>query len=258
MLQKRIIGVIAVENGMAVQSIKYQRTLPLGRPEMLAENLDRWGADEIMILDLGRSRKGLGPDMDLIHRLGALGLTTPLSYGGGVITAEHAVAVIQAGVERVCIDSLLHDNPERVISLTQLVGAQAIIAAFPVNIHEYCLQWYDHRKCTVGSLSSSALALLDDGYISEALVVDWQHEGEKEGFNPALIELFSDRVKGTPLLLYGGISEFTQLRDFLSHPSVSAVCIGNFLNYREHALQTLKKELTGFDVRAPEYLRELI
>lgn len=249
MLQKRIIAVIAIENSWAVQSFGYRRTLPLGRPERLAENLDRWGVDEIMFLDFGRSRKRLGPDMDLIRRLGALGLTTPLSYGGGIVTTEAAVAVIQAGIERICVDSLLHEDPSMVIAIARQLGAQAIIGAFPLNIYEGSLQWYYHCNRNFGRLNSYVLQLLVEGYISEALVVDWQHEGVKEGFDPTLLEMFSQQVPGATLLLYGGISEPKQLKDFLSHPAVSAVCVGNFLNYREHAFQALKKELTGVLVR---------
>ena len=55
MLKKRIIGSIAVLNGWAVQSISYNRYLPLGRPEVIAQNLDRWGADEILIQCIDRS-----------------------------------------------------------------------------------------------------------------------------------------------------------------------------------------------------------
>lgn len=258
MLQKRIIGVIAVEQGLAVQSFAYNRKLPLGRPERIAENLDRWGADEIMILDFGRSRRGLGPDMDLIQRLSALGLTTPLAYGGGIMTAEQAIAVIRAGMERVCIDSLIHDNQEIIIDMAKQIGAQAIIAAFPINISKSDLQWYDHRKCMVGQFDPLVLTLFGDGYISEALIIDWMHEGDKGGFDPRLIEIFSSKAKDVPLILYGGISEVTQLSEFLNYPTVSAVCIGNFLNYREHELQALKKSLDSPFIRSPYYARGII
>lgn len=258
MLQKRIIGVIAVENGWAVQSFGYRRTLPLGRPERLAENLDRWGADEIIVLDFGRSRRNLGPDMDLIYRLSALGLTTPISYGGGVATSEQAVAVIQAGVERVCMDSILHDNPEEIIPIAEKLGAQALIAAFPVSLNEHTLQWYEHREGVAKDLDLSLLKLFTEGYISEALVIDWQQEGKRGGYNPALIDLFSTQVPGVPLLLYGGISEVKQIRDFLEYAAVSAVCIGNFLNYREHAFQVLKEGIGCMRVRAPLYAREVV
>lgn len=253
MLHKRIIGVISVFDGLAVQSFGYQQILPLGRPTYLAENLDRWGADEILVLNFSRSRRQLGPDMALINKLGALGLSTPLSYGGGVTTVEQAKAIIQAGVERICLDSLLHDNPDEIKLMAQQIGAQAIIAAFPVNRDQNMLEWLDHRSRVTKKLEPALLDLFAAGYISEALVIDWQDEGMQEGFNPALIELFSHWANAVPLLLYGGISEMTQMRDFLEHPAVAAVCIGNFLNYKEHAIQRLKEQLISFSIRKPYY-----
>lgn len=258
MLLKRLIGVIAVYNGWAVQSIGYRRMLPVGKPECLAENLDRWGADEIMILDFGRSRQKLGPDLDLIRRLAALGLSTPLTYGGGITSVDDAKAAIQAGVERICIDSLMHDNPGLVPSLTDRVGAQAIVAAFPLARSGDALQWYDHRRRTEVQLHDDALKPLLNGEISEALVVDWRHEGVKNGFDPVLLEHFAARLRHVPLLAYGGISEPEQIRPLLGNAAVAAVCVGNFLNYREHAVQELKRAVVDAPLRPPVFAKEAL
>ena len=82
MLRKRLIAVVTVLDGLAVQSFGYQRYLPLGKPECLVENLDRWGVDEIFVQVIDRSARNLGPDLGLLLRLGSLGLETPLIYGG--------------------------------------------------------------------------------------------------------------------------------------------------------------------------------
>ena len=68
MLKKRVIGVVTVKAGWAVQSFGYHRYLPLGRPEYLVGNLDRWGADEIVVQVIDRSKNQLGPDFDLIEK----------------------------------------------------------------------------------------------------------------------------------------------------------------------------------------------
>jgi len=72
MLKKRLIGVITIKNGWAVQSFGYRRYLPLGKPECLVGNLDRWGADEILVQVIDRSEANRGPDFELLERLGAL------------------------------------------------------------------------------------------------------------------------------------------------------------------------------------------
>ena len=65
MIKKRIGGVITVYNGLAVQSFGFKKYLPLGNPVNLAENLSRWGADEIILLDIKRTKQNLGPNLEL-------------------------------------------------------------------------------------------------------------------------------------------------------------------------------------------------
>lgn len=113
MLKKRLIGVVTVRQGWAVQSFNYSRYLPLGKPEVLVENLDRWGADEILIQCIDRSVANAGPDFPLLDRLGALGLSTPLIYAGGIRNAEDAVKAVNLGADRLSVDTLLWDAPHQ-------------------------------------------------------------------------------------------------------------------------------------------------
>ena len=251
MLKKRLVGVITVKDGWAVQSFGYRRHLPLGRPECLAENLDRWGADEILVLCIDRSRNNLGPDLSLVQRLGGLGLSTPLTYGGGIRTADEAVAVIQAGAERICVDAALHDTPQSVREMAAHLGAQALIAVLPLALKEGKIEWLDYRRQASQPLGESLLALLAEGVISEALIVDWQHEGNPRAFDPDLIRAFP--LAEVPLLAFGGLSESNQMRQLLALPQVAAVAVGNFLNYREHAIQALKDQLTDLPLRPACY-----
>ena len=101
MIPKRLIGVVIVKDGWAVQSFGYRRWLPLGRPEVLVENLDRWGADEILLQCVDRGDRG--PDIALLERLCKRGLSTPLIYQGGVRSVADGVAVIQTGAERLAL-----------------------------------------------------------------------------------------------------------------------------------------------------------
>ena len=94
MIRKRLVGVVTVRDGWAVQSFGYRRYLPLGRPEVLVENLDRWGADEIVLQCIDRTRGNAGPDLALLERVSRRGLATPLIYGGGIRNAADAIAVL--------------------------------------------------------------------------------------------------------------------------------------------------------------------
>ena len=130
MLRKRLLATVVVRQGWAVQSFGYRRWLPLGKPECLVENLDRWGADGIVVLAIDRGDQG--PDLALLERLGALGLSTPLTYGGGLATAEQARAAVRAGAERLVLDSVLNNDPQAVKAMAAAVGVQALVAALPL------------------------------------------------------------------------------------------------------------------------------
>lgn len=250
MLKKRLIGVITVRGGWAVQSFGYQRYLPLGRPEVLAENLDRWGADEILLQCIDRSAGHRGPDLELLDRVSGAGLSTPLIYAGGIATVEQAVAAVKAGADRICVDAMLHDDPGTAAKLCRPLGAQAVIASLPVGSGEDGVDWFDYRGRSAGPLPASLLELLSSGAISEALVIDHRHDGTAGGFDQRLIDGLE---LGLPIIAFGGLSEPAQLRALLEKEAVAAVAIGNFLNYREHSVQAYRRALPGLPLRPPVF-----
>ena len=141
MLNKRLIAVVTVRDGLAVQSFGYSRYLPIGKPEHLVENFDRWGADEILVHVIDRSIRNLGPDFELLTRLAALGLRTPLIYGGGIKTVEDARQVIRSGADRLSIDHLLYSSPDKVCKISSELGAQALIASLPLGFSPHPVRY---------------------------------------------------------------------------------------------------------------------
>ena len=113
------------------------------------------------------------------------------------------------------------------------------------------VRWYDYRSGQSASLAESSFSLFAEGVISEALVIDWRHEGQPSGFDVNLVHLFP--FDGVPLITFGGLSEPAQLAALLALPRVSAVGVGNFLSYSEHAVQTFKQQLTDMPLRPAVY-----
>lgn len=254
MLKKRLIGVVTVKNGWAVQSFGYSRYLPLGKAECLVENLDRWGADEILVQVIDRSVAGAGPDLELLEKIAQLGLGTPLIYGGGIRTVEDGVKVIQSGADRFTVDSLLHDDLSVVTGLGERLGAQAVIASMPMATGPQGPDWYDYQAKTIAPIGEALTVAIGQGVISEVMLTDWPHEGYPMGFDRGLIDQFP--FKNVPLIVFGGISSVEQMRKLFLHPNVAAVSIGNFLSYREHAIQQFKNELASAALRPPTYSSE--
>jgi imidazole glycerol-phosphate synthase subunit HisF len=248
MLKKRLIGVITVKNGWAVQSIGYQRYLPLGKPWCLAENLDRWGVDEILIQSVDRSPNGLGPDISLLKSLRRAKLSTPLIYGGGISTGKDAIAAIHAGADRITLDAVLHKNPTIVYEMAEALGTQALIGALPVSNGIDGSIWYDYRENESKQFSPKLIQLFIEGVLSEALIIDWQHEGCFGEFNPKITDNLPFE---TPKIAFGGISNKVQVQKLLCGKSIVAVAIGNFLSYREHVVQQFKVSLEESRLRPP-------
>ena len=256
MLKKRIIGVVTVKNGWAVQSFGYHRYLPLGKPECLVENLDRWGADEILVRVIDRSVNELGPDFELLEKLARLGLGTPLIYGGGICTAGQGVQVIRAGADRITLDSLLHHDLYMLKCLADQLGAQALIASLPMVMGENEPQWFNYESGISAPVGTLVEVLVEQKLVSEVLLTDSMNEGEPNGFDTRLVDLFPDQK--VPLIVFGGISSIGQMDDLLAKPNVVAVSVGNFLNYHEHAIQYFKEGLASTYLRPSTYASELL
>lgn len=254
LLKKRIAGVVVVKDGWAVQSFGYERYLPLGRPECLVENLDRWGADEIIVISIDRSSRGLAPDIALVRRLASLGLSTPLTFGGGIRSVSDAAAVIESGADRICVDALFWDDPDTVQDIARLLGAQAVVGVFPASVSQHGLLRRDYRTRTDAVPVERSLRLFRDRVVSEALLIDWRHEGMPLGFDPGLVA--HNPVPETPLIAFGGLSSAGQVAELLARDQVVACAIGNFLSYREHAIQAYRRGAASLPVRPAAFHRE--
>lgn len=255
MIKKRLIGVVTVLNGWAVQSIGYKKYLPLGKPECIVENLDRWGADEILIQVIDRSRHQFGPDLKLIEKISSSKISTPVIYAGGISSEKHAVDVVRAGADRVCLDGLLHSDLNEVVKITHRLGAQAVIASIPIKTSSNGeLHYFNYLENSELSINKKLLALFSNKMISEVLLIDVDNEGKKDSFNFNIIDFFP--VEGVPLILFGGLSSAELLNKGLSSCKVSAVAVGNFLNYREHSVQALKLDLGLQPIRPAIFQQE--
>ena len=252
MVKKRLIGVVTIRNGLAVQSFSFNSYLPLGNPLCLIQNLDRWGVDEILIQVIDRSLNQLGPDFDLLNKLGRIRISTPLIYCGGIRNVNDAINVIKHGSDRIVLDHLLRNSNSELISISEALGSQALIASLPIVKDGNKLLLYNYESKIRQELEEDVLETISNkDIISEVLLINKETEGLPNSFDIDLISLFPDI--DTPLIAFGGISEVKQIQDLFSKKQVSAVGIGNFLNYREHSVQLLKESIKSDYLRSPIY-----
>lgn len=247
MLKKRIIATIVVKDSIAVQSFSYKKWLPIGKPKCLAENFNRWGADEIVLLST--DREGKGPDIKLIKEISELGLTTPFTYGGGIRNIEDAIKVINSGAERIVLDSLIFKNESIIEPIAECIGIQAILASVPlIQKKDKSVLHFNHLSKKVEPINSYLKNIFDKQNISEIILIDKENEGSFNGFNENFI---SEIKKNTtiPLLAFGGIVNPKQISKLLLIDQVSGILIGNSLNYKEHAIKNIKIKLNSQQIR---------
>lgn len=252
MLKKRLTGAVTIRNGIVVQSFGYNKYLPIGKPKVIVENLDRWGIDEIFIQVIDRSKNNLGPDIKLIEDISSSGILTPIMYAGGIQNEKQAAEVIRAGAERVCLDTLLHSNPQEVKKIAMRLGGQAVVGCLPVRIDnngKTC--WHNYQTGEKLFFDDNIKNLIKNGLISEILLVDCQNEGCDGAFDFKILEFFKNF--DVSLILFGGLSTEKILKKAFDHSKVVAAAIGNRLNYSEHSVQTLKNLLPSAPIRPSYY-----
>jgi imidazole glycerol-phosphate synthase subunit HisF len=252
MLTKRVIGTVIIKNNLAVQSMGYSHYLPIGKPEYLIENLDRWGVDEIIILDIDRSKRDLGPNFKFIKKLETIKCKTPLAYGGGITSVKEGIDLINAGVERIVIDHLLHSNLNIVKDLSHVLGSQAIIGSLPLEIINNHLFWFNYKTKKSTKLNVKIDLKKFNNFLSELIVIDYKNEGSKGNFNFNLLKYFKE-INYFSLIAFGGITELEQMKKLFSMDIINAIAIGNSLNYKEHAIQNIKQKLSLTMIRPHKY-----
>lgn len=239
---KRIVGVLTVRDGQLVKSYGYSQTRPAGGLVTALRNLDRWGADEIVVLDISR-RAGL--DAALLAEIKSARVTTPLAYGGGIRSAEDVHRLMEAGCDRFVIEHALFSSPELVHRLAELVGRQALIGSLPMLTGEHApavwrpettLDWSDWRE---------RVRLLP---VSEYLVTAANAEGRAGSFPTELPALFDGWPAGS-VIWFGGL-DVVAAKVCVSLPQTVGVAWGNPLHEREIALPILRRRLGRQHVRA--------
>lgn len=228
---KRLVGVITIKDGWAVQSIGYQKYLPLGRPEVIAENYDRWQLDEILVVDIDRTKLNMGPNYDLLEKIIAKRIMTPLCYLGGVRNIDDALHLINKGADRIAIDSLFLRDPESALEISHVLGRQALVRVQPLVIRNSEVHGYDYlRSISTAKIDPQSFVNMNYGF-SELMIVDVENEGKINSFSDELIAPF--RGYNLQLICFGGITSQIQISSLFKESNISAVAIGNSLSYTE-------------------------
>ncbi|MDC1476372.1 HisA/HisF-related TIM barrel protein [Pelagibacteraceae bacterium] len=254
MKKKRLIGVITIKNNIAVQSFSYKKYLPIGKPEILAKNLDRWGADEILLNVIDANSYNKEPNYAVLEKILNLKLSTPIIYGGGILDVKNALKVIKFGADRILIETILYSDLYKVRKISETLGAQSLVASIPLISHNKNIYQFNYLEKQMIKINNNFIKAIKENLVSEILLTDIKNEGYENSFNCSLLNLFP--VKNFPIICFGGISTPKQIIKIIKNKNVNAIAIGNSLNFKENAVQFIKKEVFKYSFRKPFYFKE--
>ena len=199
MFKKRLIGAVIVKENLAIQSIGYKKYLPLGKPEIIVKNLDRWKADEILISVIDRSKSNLEPNYKVLEKIKNINIRTPLIYGGGISSVDRAKKVIALGADRIVLESVVESDFLEFKKIINVIGNQSIIVSMPVSINNNKeLIFYDYKKEIEKKINQNFINAINDGLFSELMIIDYKNQGLMKGFNEKILKTFSKKI---PLIL---------------------------------------------------------
>jgi cyclase len=239
-MKTRLVAMVTIRDGVAVQSFSYKNYLPVGSPEIICENLSRWGADEIIISFIDRSKSNMGPNLKILEKISKKNMSTPLIYSGGINSEQNAIDAINSGADRVAIEAIVKkDNIHLINRISSRIGSQALILSmtlFEKNNKLFKFNYID-RSNELFSDFCEVIKLLN---FSEILLIDKENEGTKN-FNLNLVNLFLKNLD-KKILVFGGITDFKLIKKLLLNQNIKAIVIGNSLNYKEIQISTIKKK----------------
>jgi cyclase len=242
MLKMRVVGVVVVKNGLAVQSIGFRTYLPIGAPEIAINYLDRWGIDEIVVLDITATAEGREPTAEQVRSY-AQQCQVPLTVGGGIRDVADITRSIQAGADKVLVNTALVTKPDLVTQAVSLFGSQCIVASIDARRQEDG----SYVAHTHGGTRSAGLAVhelarrAEDLGAGELLINSIDRDGAKTGYELDLLRSVVDAVS-IPVIACGGAGHPEHLREAM-RCGVSAVAAANFFHYTEHSVIVTKQYL---------------
>ena len=241
MLKKRVIATVLVQNGIVVQSIGFEKHIPVGRPEIAAEFFCQWGADELLLIDISATFSRSGPDLEMVRRV-ARKCSVPLTVGGGISSLTQVDSLIHSGADKVCLNQVLNKNPEFISEIARVFGAQSVIACLDaIQCRSgYCVYDYANKIPTQKKARDYARALSVFG-VGELLLNSVDRDGSGTGFDLALISEVCAAV-AAPVICCGGAGSPQHFVEVFGMTRVHAAAAANFFHYSEHSL-TITKEI---------------
>ncbi len=254
-LAKRIIPCLDVDAGRVVKGVQFVDIRDAGDPVEIAKRYNDAGADEITFLDITASHQERDTTLHIVERI-ASQVFIPLTVGGGVRTLEDIRNLLNAGADKVGINSAAVHNPEFVREAAERFGSQCIVVAIDakkVSAESETNRWeiFTHggRKPTGLDAVAWAKQMTDYG-AGEILLTSMDRDGTKNGFDIALTRAIADAVP-VPVIASGGVGNLQHLVDGVVQGGADAVLAASIFHFGEYTIPEAKRYMAerGIEMR---------
>ena len=246
MLTRRIIPCLDVKDGRVVKGVQFVELRDAGDPVEAAAAYDLQGADELTFLDITASHEKRGIILDVVART-AERVFMPLTVGGGVREIADIRNLLNAGADKVSINTAAVHRPEFVREAAERFGSQCIVVAIDARRVPGSdpLVWevYTHGGRNPTGIDALAWAARMESYgAGEILLTSMDQDGTKDGYDIPLTRAISDRV-GIPVIASGGVGSLEHIREGLVEGGASAALAASIFHFREYTIRECKEYL---------------
>lgn len=251
MLAKRIIPCLDVDNGRVVKGVQFLDIRDAGDPVEVAQRYNEQGADEITFLDITATHHGRDTTYRTVERM-AKSVFVPLTVGGGVRKVEDIRLLLNAGADKVSINSAAVYNPEFVAEASSRFGAQCIVVAIDAKqVAEQRWEIFTHggRNPTGIDAIEWAVKMAELG-AGELLITSMDADGTRAGYDIALMRAINDRVQ-IPTIASGGVGNLQHLADGILQGGADAVLAASIFHFGQYSIPEAKQFLAnkGIEIR---------
>ena len=254
-LAKRIIPCLDVDNGRVVKGVNFVDIRDAGDPVEVAARYNREGADEITFLDITASSDDRDTTVHMVEAI-ASEVFIPLTVGGGIRKVEDIRTMLNAGADKVAINTAAIHNPELVRDAAEYYGSQCIVVAIDAKKvskegepNRWDIFTHGGRNDTGIDAVEWAKKMAEYG-AGELLVTSMDKDGTKSGFNIPLTRAITDAVN-IPVIASGGVGNLQHLADGVLKAGADAVLAASIFHFNEYTVGQAKKYMKdqGIEVR---------
>jgi imidazole glycerol-phosphate synthase subunit HisF len=247
MLSKRIIACLDVRDGRVVKGVNFEGLREAGDPAALARRYNTEGIDEIVILDVTATVEARQARAQTIAAV-AREIFLPLAVGGGIRSAEDAAAAIEAGADKVSLNTAALSQPELITTLAKRYGSQAVVIAIDAKRDgdRYAVYARSGQAGTTRDAVEWAREATDRG-AGEILLTSIDRDGTKSGFDCEMTAAVSDAVN-IPVIASGGAGTFEHFAEVFTAGRADAALAASIFHFKEQSVTELKRYLSSRNI----------